>query len=91
LKATGFGPHQFHQILKQGEFATGIVITFQVMAFTGMSPGDPDAVGTFPQGRQEKLRIHPAGARNPDDPDVGRVLHPADAGQVGGPVAAPVA
>jgi len=77
--------------VKQGEFATGIVITFQVMAFAGMSPGYPDAVSAFPQGCQEKLRIHPAGARNPDDPDVGRILHPADAGQISGPVAAPVA
>jgi hypothetical protein len=77
--------------LKQGEFATGIVITFQVMAFTGMSPGYPDAVSSFPHGRQEKLRIHPAGARNPDDPDIGRVFHPADSGKVGGSITAPVA
>jgi hypothetical protein len=90
LKATGFDSHHFHQILKQGEFATGIVITFQVMAFTGMSPGYPDAVSAFPHGRQEKFRIHPAGARDSDDPDVGRVFHPADAGKIGGPITAPV-
>jgi hypothetical protein len=91
LKATGFDPHHFHQILKQGEFAPGVVITFQVMAFTGMSPGYPDAVSAFPHGCQKKLWIHPAGARNPYHPDVGRVLHPADTGEIGGTVAAPVA
>jgi hypothetical protein len=77
--------------LKQGEFATGVVITFQVMAFTGMSPGYPDAVSAFPHGRQKKLWIHPAGAGYPYDPDVGRVFHPADTGKIGGAVAAPVA
>jgi hypothetical protein len=91
LKATGLGPHHLHQILKQGEFATGIVITFQVMAFTGMSPGYPDAVSAFPHGRQKKFRVHPAGARNPDDPDIGGVFHPADSGKIGGTITAPIA
>jgi hypothetical protein len=91
LKATGLDPHHFHQILKEGEFATGVVITFQVMAFTGMSPGYPDAVSTLPHGCQKKFRIHPAGARNPNDPDIGRVFHPADTGKICGAVAAPVA
>ena len=81
----------FHQILKQGEFATGIVITFQVMAFTGMSPGDPNAVCTFTQGSQEEFGIHPPCAGNADDPDVGRIFHPADAGKISGAIAAPIA
>jgi hypothetical protein len=90
LDSTGLDSHEFHQILKQGEFATGIVITFQVMAFTGVSPGYPDAVSTFPQGRQKEFRIHPSGARNPDDPDIGRVFHPAHSGKIGGTITAPV-
>jgi hypothetical protein len=61
------------------------------MAFTGMSPGYPDTVGAFPHSRQKKLWVHPAGAGNPDDPDVGRVFHPADTGKIGSAVAAPVA
>jgi len=81
----------FHQIFKQRKFATGVVITFQVMAFTGMSPGNPDAVRTFAQGGQKEFGAHPAGARYPDNPDIGRILHPADPGKVGSPIAAPVA
>jgi hypothetical protein len=81
----------FHQILKQGEFATGKVITFQVMAFAGMSPGDPNAIGAFTQRCQKEFGIHPPRAGNADDPDVGRIFHPADAGKISGAVAAPIA
>jgi len=81
----------FHQILKQSEFATGIIITFQVMAFAGMSPGDPNAIGAFTQRCQKEFGIHPPRAGNADDPDVGRIFHPADAGKIGGAVAAPIA
>jgi hypothetical protein len=91
LQAVGFDSHVFHQIFKQGKFAAGVVITFQVMAFTGMSPGDPDAVCTFPQGGQKEFGTHPAGARYPDNPDIGRILHSADTGKIGSPIAAPVA
>ena len=81
----------FQQVFKQRKFSTGIVITFQVMAFSGMSPGHPDAVGPFPQGGQKEFGTHPTGAGDPDHPDIGRIFHPAHAGQVGGAVAAPVA
>jgi hypothetical protein len=81
----------FHQILKQSKFATGIVITFQVMAFSGMSPGHPDAVCSFTQGGKKELGTHPSGAGYPDHPDIGRIFHPADAGQIGRAIAAPVA
>jgi hypothetical protein len=80
-----------HQILEQGEFAAGIVITFQVMAFTGMSPGDPYAVCAFTQCRQKEFGIHPPCAGDADDPDVGRIFHPADAGKISGAIAAPIA
>ena len=80
-----------HQILEQRKLTTGIVITFQVMTFPGMSPGYPDAVSALPKCGQEELGAHPAGAGDADHPDVGGVLHAADAGQVGGAVAAPVA
>jgi hypothetical protein len=91
LKAAGFGAHVFHQVLKQSKFAAGVVITFQVMAFAGMSPGNPDTVGTLAQGRQKKFGAHSAGAWNPDDPDIGWILHAADTGKIGSPIAAPVA
>jgi hypothetical protein len=81
----------FHQIFKQCELAASVVITFQVMAFTGMSPGNPDAVCTFAHGGQKEFGTHPAGARYPDNTDIGRVFHSADPGQIRGPIAAPVA
>jgi hypothetical protein len=81
----------FHQILKQSKFATGVVITFQVMAFAGMSPGYPDAVCPFTQGGKKEFGTHPSGAGNPDHPDIGRIFHPAHAGQIGRAIAAPVA
>jgi hypothetical protein len=56
-----------------------------------MSAGYPDRIGPFTQGREEKLRAHPARAGNPDDPDIGRIFHPADSGQIRRPVTAPVA
>ena len=80
LQAAGFDPHVLHEILEQREFAAGVVITFQVMAFSGMSPGDPDAVGPLAQRGQEELGVHAAGAGDADHPDVGRVFHAADAG-----------
>ena len=80
----------FHEVFKQREFPTSVVITFQVMAFAGMSPGHPDAVGAFPQGGQGELGAHAAGAGDANDPDVGGVFHPADTCQVGSAIAAPV-
>jgi hypothetical protein len=81
----------FHQVLKQSKFAASVIITFQVMAFAGMSPGHPHAVRPLTQRRQKKFGAHPAGAGNPDNPDIGRIFHPADSRQVGGAVTAPVA
>jgi hypothetical protein len=80
-----------HQILEQGEFASGVVITFQVMAFSGMSPGNPNTICTLTQGRQKEFGIHPSRAGDTDDPDVGGILHPADAGKISGAITAPIA
>jgi hypothetical protein len=44
LNPPGLDAHVLHQILKKGELSAGVVITFQVMAFAGMSPGYPDGV-----------------------------------------------
>jgi len=79
------------QILEQDEFPSGVVITFQVMAVSGVSPRDPDPVRAVPEGGQDKLGAHAARTGDPYDPDVGRVLHAADARQIGGAVTAPVA
>jgi len=37
MESTGFHPHVFDEILKEGEFSSGVVITFQVMAVSRMS------------------------------------------------------
>jgi hypothetical protein len=91
LQTAGLDPHVFEKVGKQGEFASGVVITFQVMAFTRMSPGYPYAVGALPESGQNEFGAHPAGAGDADHPDVGRVLHTADAGQIRCAVAAPIA
>jgi hypothetical protein len=91
MDATRFDSHMFHKILKKSEFTTGIIITFQVMAVSRMSPGYPNAVGPLSKGGQEKLGAHSAGAWNPYDPNVGRIFHPADTCQVRGAIAAPIA
>jgi hypothetical protein len=44
-----------------------------------------------PECGQDEFGTHTARTGHPDDPDVGRVLHAADACQVGGTVTAPVA
>ena len=86
-----FNAHVLHKVFEKRKFSTCVVITFQVMAFAGMSPGHPDAVGTLPEGRQGEFGAHAAGAGYSDDPDIGRVLHPADPRKVGSTVTAPVA
>jgi hypothetical protein len=80
-----------HQVLKQSKFASGIVITFQVMAFAGMSPGYPDTVCALAQSGHKKFRVHPAGTGDANDPNVGWIFHPTHTCQVGSPIAAPVA
>jgi len=81
----------FHQVGEQGELATSVVITFQVMAFAGMSPGHPHGVRPFIEGGQEKLGAHTTRTGDADNPDIGRVFHPADTRQVRCTVTAPVA
>ncbi len=46
MKPFGFNSHVLQQVFHEGEFSSCVVITFQVMAFTRMSPGDPYCIGT---------------------------------------------
>jgi hypothetical protein len=80
----------FQEISEKGKFSSRVVITFQVMAVSRVSAGHPDAVCAVTECGQYKFRTDPGGARNPNDPDIGRVLQSADSGQIGGAVAAPV-
>ena len=79
------------QILEQGKLASCVVITFQVMAVAGVSPGNPDAVDAAPEGSEDELGAHPGRAGHPDDPDIRWILEAAHACQVCRAVATPVA
>jgi hypothetical protein len=91
LKTAGFNPHIFDKVFKQGKFSAGIVITFQVMAIAGMSPGHPDTVRALSEGGQNELGAHSTGAGNANHPDMGRIFHSADARKIGSAITAPVA
>ncbi len=91
MKAAALNTHVIHKVLKQQKLAAKIVITVQVMAFSGVSPGHPDAVSTLSYGGQSKRGAHSAGARDSYHPDVRRIFHPVDARKISGAVAAPVA
>jgi hypothetical protein len=67
------------------------MITFQVMAVAQVSPHDQNAVDAFMEGVHHQVGMHHAGAIHPDDPEVGGILHPGDAGQVSPGIGAPVA
>jgi hypothetical protein len=51
-------------------------ITFQVMAVADVSAGNQNAVCSFQKSLEQKAVIYPAGAHEPDQTDIGRVLHP---------------
>jgi hypothetical protein len=84
-------PDVLQQPFQEGEFSPRVVITFQVMAVSGVSPGYPDPVGSIAKGGQNELGVHSGGAGHTDDSEMGRVLEAAHACQVRRTVAAPVA
>jgi hypothetical protein len=45
----------FKEVFKKSELTAGVVITFQVMAVSGVSPGNPNAVGPVAKSRQNEL------------------------------------
>lgn len=59
MESSRFYADMLQQIHKQGELASCVVITFQVMTVSGVSPGDPDPVGTVPEGRKDEFGAHP--------------------------------
>src|SRR4030042_7148949 len=62
--------------LEQGYPAGCFHITFQVMTFAGMSAADENAIGPFLESLEDKGGVHPAGAHDPDDADIGSVFLP---------------
>ena len=91
MKAARFYTYIFNQIFKESEFSSGVVITFQVMAVSRVSPRDPDSISTLAKSCQEKLGVHPAGAGHPDCPDVRGILQSAHPGKICGAVRTPIA
>jgi len=90
VESPWFDTHVLDEILEQGELSSGVVITFQVMAVTRVSAGDPNSICTLPEGCQEKFGIHPARAGHPDGSYVRRILQSAHTGKIRCPVGAPV-
>ena len=60
------------------------------MAVADVSAGDEDPIGTSFKPLEDKIGVDPAGAHDPDNPHVGRVLETADPGQVGSRIGAPI-
>jgi hypothetical protein len=91
MKSFRFHADMFEQVFEQSELTPCIVITFQVMAVSGVSPRNPDTVGAVPESGEDELGAHTSRAGHPNDPDVGSVLEATDACQVSCTVTAPVA
>jgi hypothetical protein len=84
-------PDMFQKPFQEGQLSSRVVITFQVMAVSGVSAGHPDTVRTMPKGCEDQFWAHPGRTGQPDNPEVGRILHPAHTGQISRTIAAPVA
>jgi hypothetical protein len=91
MQPLGADAGDFEQMLGQLDLFFGLDITFQVMAVAEMSPGHQDPVGAGFQRRDDKGRIHPARAHDPDRAQVGRILHPGYPGEVRAGIGTPVA
>ncbi len=91
MEPAGFNPHVLDEVVKEGELSSGVVITFQVMAVPGVSPGNPNTISTLAESGQDELGIHPPRAGYPDDPDVRGVLQSAYPGKICGAVRTPIA
>ena len=77
--------------LEQGYAAGGLYITFQVMAFAGMSAADEYAVSPFFKGFKNEGGVDPPGAHDTHYSDIGFVFLPGRTGEVGASIGAPVA
>jgi hypothetical protein len=61
------------------------------MAVSRVSPRNPDSISTLSKSCQEKLGVHPTGARHPDGSNVWRILQATNAGEIRCAVRTPVA
>jgi len=61
------------------------------MAIAEVSPGPHHAIRAFFECPDYVCRTDSAGAHHPDDPYIGRILHPAHPGSIRSSIRAPVA
>ena len=85
-----FDAYMFQQALQHSEFSSCVVITFQVMAVTGVSAGNPYAVRSMSKSGQNKFRAHPGRTWNANNSEIRRILKPADSSQISSTVTTPV-
>jgi hypothetical protein len=67
------------------------VIAKGVMAIADVSSGPHDAVRALLERPENVPRAYSAGTHHPDQPNVGRILHPTHTGRIRSGVRAPVA
>jgi len=91
MQAVRLNSHVFDEVFEKRELSPGVVITFQVMAVSGMSPRHPYTVRPVSECRQDEFGTHPTGTGDSDDPDVRRILHAAHPREIRRAVTAPVA
>ncbi len=59
MQPSRLNAYVFYEVLEQDEFSSSVVITFQVMAVSGVSPGNPDAIGAVSKRCQDELGAYP--------------------------------
>jgi hypothetical protein len=59
MKPPRLHPNVLQQPFQKSELSPRVVITFQVMAVSRVSPGNPDPVRSTTQRRQNELGAHP--------------------------------
>jgi hypothetical protein len=85
-----FQTQEIEQLLCYFELLRSPVIAKGVMAIADVSPGPHHAVRAFFERPENVPRADPAGTHHPDQPDVGRILHPTHTGCVRSCVRAPI-
>jgi len=61
------------------------------MAVADVSARNQYAVRSFQKRFEQEAVIYPTGAHDPDQTDIGRILHAGHSGQVGPGIGAPIA
>jgi hypothetical protein len=60
------------------------------MAVADVSAAYQNPVGPLLKGLEDEVRRDPARTHYPNHPDIGRILHPTDTGEIGASIGTPV-